>query len=447
MIVFAVYRSVLISEGWNRGVLISGGWNRGVPISDGWSHLDTPRQHRHVFCGHISAQSSCETITQFLECCRFLFQGDGSAVAMNSQPQSLYDVPRSSVDTHPHSLNKRNSTSSGYHNHLLTRSKSHDRDSGFHSMDSVDRTPPLLDGPPVRWDKHPSFRRKRESDPCMIRRSSSVQSPSNSFTEGELFECENEQTILGNSSQPFFPTQEEPDGLVTGNMDGETDSNGRHLYDTIPVGRSHSHPHYTANAPEATGDQYMCMIHPKYRSEGYIYMRPASQGSPKKSALYDSVTQHEDEYNTLQHFSNRQSRSNSATTLDTLPTIREGKGLSQAPVQERSSNYENHPLPEDLKGLEPRNYRPAYENHDGVFKGRGGSHGLDSYENITSQQDSVQKEVMMNSNGNNNATKKRFSLRRRSSEREDVSLRSSSKKVDSSYPSSVSDCRQVVVGT
>lgn len=75
---------------------------------------------------------------------------------MHSQSQSaMYDVPHSSIDSQPHSISKRSSIPSGYHNYLLTRSRSQmNHDSGYNSMG---RTPPVLNGPPVPLDKHPSI--------------------------------------------------------------------------------------------------------------------------------------------------------------------------------------------------------------------------------------------------------------------------------------------------
>ncbi len=340
---------------------------------------------------------------------------------MESQTQSVYDVPRSlaSVDSQPHSFNKRSSIPSGYHNHLLTRNKSQEHDSGYHSVGSG-RTPPMLEGPPVRLDKHPSIRRKRDSDPCavVLRRSNSLQSPCGSFTDKEIvepmFECEDGPLSRHVSHSDSPPDDSE--GYMTGHMDGE--AAGR-LYDVVRDGRTARHPHYTPHAVETDGeDEYMQMIHPqqqKYRTEGYVYMKPApsSGNSPAKSStipvpMPQASTSDVDEYNTLQHFHGRQSvpprTANGVNNYDYLPTIAE---------RQHRETYENHPLPQDLKGVVPRVYHPSYENHhEAAFRGRRGSHGRESYENVGSE-----------STNSNNNQQQRTSLRRRSGAREDVSLK------------------------
>ena len=327
---------------------------------------------------------------------------------MNTQPQSLYDVPRSSVDSHAPSHASQSSASSsihrrsvpsGYHNHNLTRSRSQDHDSGYHSIGSNGKTPPMLDGPPVRLDKHPSIRRKhRDSEPCMIRRSSSstVQSsgsPQNgSYSERgdseQLFECDRDEPSRAPSSNS--PPEHESEGYVTGPMDGDSESN-RHLYDVVKD-RSNSHPYFTPHAVEGgrmgplpttgTGDEYMAMVHPKYRQDGYVFMRPTSQSlSPPQQQQHSSAIpvpmpqaggNSSDEYNTLQHHTGSGGRPSSrlnpgSLTYETLPTI-----------NERKDNYENHPLPQDLKGVVPRLYRPSYENHNREFR----TERRESYENI-----------------------------------------------------------------
>lgn len=334
---------------------------------------------------------------------------------MNLHPQGVYDVPpsRSSVDSQSFSSQKRNSgsISSGYSNMICTKSQDHD--SGFHSIGSG-RTPPMLDGPPVRLDKHPSIRRKRDSDPCLIRRSSSVQSPCSSFSENlePPFECEDMPP--GHASHPDSPPG--GDDIVTGHMDGDSAesggvNNGRRAYDEVRP-RSNSHPYYTPQATEGgrgevEGEgEYMRMIHPKARTEGtYVVMRSASQSSMEPSSTIPVPARSQsgppgDHYNTLQHFSNGSAGRQSARVIDSqnyetlpnkmLPTISERGGV-------RRENYENRADPQlrELRETAPRMYRPNYENHhEASFRGRRGSHGQESYENVGS--------VSANSNGNNN---------------------------------------------
>ena len=362
---------------------------------------------------------------------------------MNTQ-QPTYDVPppsRSSVDSQSFSSQKRNSIPSGYSNHLL-RSRSQDHDSGYHSVGSG-RTPPMLDGPPVRLDKHPSIRRRsRDSDPCLIRRSSSIQSPCSSYNEKEmsepLFECE-DATVPGHAYQPDTPP-DESEGYVTGHMDGDSESgSSRRLYDVVRE-RSGSHPgvvghpYYTPQAADTAagegGDEYMRMIHPKSRNESsYVVMRPASQGSLHHSASQGSLQQSStipvpgrsqsgppaDHYNTLQHFARAPARVLDTQNYEMLPN----KALPTISERDRRAprdNYENHPMPQDLKDITPRVYRPSYENHhESSFRGRRGSHGQESYENVATAATGA------NSNDNNNAQRPR--LHRRSSSKEDVCLR------------------------
>lgn len=294
-----------------------------------------------------------------------------------SSQSTTYDVPRSlaSVDSQPHSINKRSSIPSGYHNHLLTRSKSQDHDSGIYSLESG-KTPPILDGPPVRLDKHPSIRKKRDSDPCVFRRSNSTQSPCSSYNDKEMSDpmFDDERSLSRRTSHSDSPP-DESEGYVTGHMDGDSTVDGR-LYDVVKEGRgSDGHPFYIPRAME-TEDQYMQMVHPKYRNDGYVFMKRAN--SPQKSSTIPvpQPVGSSDEYNTLQHFQGRQSapRATNSLNYETLPTIVERQAG-------RGDNYENHPLPQDLKGVMPRNYQPSYENHEGAFRGRRGSRGQEDYEN------------------------------------------------------------------
>lgn len=290
---------------------------------------------------------------------RFLFHGDGKAIAMDSQSsQSTYDVPRclASVYSQPHSGAPSRPAIT------TTCSKSQDHDSGIYSLGSS-KTPPTLDGPPVRLDKHPSIRRKRDSDPCVFRRSNSTQLPCISFNDKEISDpmFDDEGSLSRRTSHSDSPP-DESEGYVTGHMDGDSTVDGR-LYDVVKEGRgSDGHPFYIPRATE-TEDEY---VHPKYRNDGYIFMRRAN--SPQKSSTIPvpmpQPVGSSDEYNTLQHFQGRQSalRATNSVNYETLPTIVERQAG-------RGDNYENHPLPQDLKCVVPRNYQPSYENHKGAFRG------------------------------------------------------------------------------
>ena len=387
---------------------------------------------------------------------RFLFQGDGSAVAMNSQPQiPLYDVPRSSVDSQPPSFQKRGSVSSmgNYHNHLLRRSSSQDHDSGYHS---VNGTPTILGGPPVRLDKHPSFRQKRDSETSLRSYSNASSPPYGSYQDSELFDCDQEGSGF-------------VEGPITGQMDGEGESvppNQRQYDVVLPPGMRppHRHPYYQALAPdydqEETGDQYMRMVGRTsidVKDGNYVYMRSASFGESTSPSVPVPMPQaggnESAEYNTLQHFPQNQRPVSrqlaNSLTYETLPTITETKNVP-IPNSKRGdghSNYENHPMPQDLHGVVPRAYRPSYENRDSAtFRGVRGSHGQETYQNIgidSSPQGSL------NSNGNNNTSNRRPSMRRRSSEREEVSFlngRGSSSSSPQSLSNSAENQRQPIPG-
>ena len=108
-----------------------------------------------LFNGLYQFTMSC--ITHFHSTYSFLFKGDGRAVAIPTQGTRIYDVPRSlgsSVDASFPPSNKCRISIPGY---ILSRSKSHDHDSGYPGspVGSVNMLP-QLNGPPVRLDKHPS---------------------------------------------------------------------------------------------------------------------------------------------------------------------------------------------------------------------------------------------------------------------------------------------------
>jgi hypothetical protein len=148
--------------------------------------------------------------------------------------------------------------------------------------------------------------------------------------------------------------------------------------------------------------------------DGYVYMKPAENGGRATSAPIPVASRNtavvgEDTYHHLQRRPSPQNNSSSPRNrqnYDQLPTISEG----------HRSNYENHPLPRDLKGVSVE-YRPSYENVEKARQDRRGSINADPYENVDGEQS-----VGQNSN-TNNGNKKRLSLRRRSSEKEIVGRR------------------------
>lgn len=101
---------------------------------------------------------------------------------------------------------------------------------------------------------------------------------------------------------------------------------------------------------------YEQMVHPRNCGmqgyDGYIFMKPAENNSraiPAPTLRNPPLLAD----NTYHHLQCRPSPQNSSSTInyDQLPTISE---------RHRSKNYENHPLPRDLKNMSE--YRPNYEN-------------------------------------------------------------------------------------
>ena len=329
----------------------------------------------------------------FFFCCSFLFKGDGSAVPIHTQTPALYDSPRASFDSNfPPSYQRENSVGSFTQNPILSRSRSQDHDSGFVGSPSS-FTSPRLDGPPVRLDKHPSIRRKRDSsNPRDIRRSSSTTSPMGSFSESvEPMFCDNSSS--GQQSRSHSP-QEESDGDVLGCMDPDQEQHNVRTYDVVSSHGSNIpfHQRFVVG-----GGEYETMIHPKSNIDGeYVQMSKAPLAHPSRSNPI-SVPQPQ-AYNHLQHFPGRQSPQNSSVArnnYDTLPTIREAPKVPQP----EESNYINHPLPQEVKDTPSQVYAPEYENVDVASRGRQGS---------------------ITDNGNGSA--RRHSMRRRDSDRECVQL-------------------------
>lgn len=374
----------------------------------------------------------------FLSPCSFLFQGDGKAVAIPTQPGPIYDIPRASFDSSlPPSYQKRGSVPSGYNNHVLTRSRSQDHDSGCPaSPGGVFVTPPHSEGPPVRLDKHPSIRRKNASKPCDIKRRNSKDSPSSSYSrsvDSAVFEQE-ESNEQSRSTSP----QDECDGDIIGQMD--PDSSVSH-YDEVPAipRRTHTVPAHSmherislpdrANTTASCQMEYERMVHPKdsamFKRDGYVFMQPRDMPRSAPIPVDNSST-----YNQLNHFPQRQSPQQNGgprtrSNYDQLPTISEGRRQVDTEVDvEKPSNYENHPLPQDLQGISSHVYRPSYENVEKAKRDRVGSQNQEQYENVTANGEQATAEVSVNANGNNNRERrvKTLSLRRKSDDKEQVRL-------------------------
>ncbi len=314
--------------------------------------------------------------------CSFLFKGDGTAVPIHTQTPTLYDSPRASFDTNfPPSYQRENSIGSslGHSNPILSRSRSIDHDSGFVGSPGS-FTSPKLEGPPVRLDKHPSIRRKRDaSHPRDIRRSSnsSTNSPLGSFSAEPGFE---EGQSSGNHSRSISP-QDECDGDVVGCMDPEPIP----MYEPVPQGGL-AGPRVILRGGDTTAE-YETMVHPSANDDtmgGYVQMSKAPLALPNHTNPMSVPKPHA--YNTPQHSSNKPNPHNTAAArnnYDTLPTIRETK----------QDIYINHPLPQDVKDAPQRVYSPDYQNVDlsSSSEGRRGSMTKEQYENVGGRRQSTKR--------------------------------------------------------
>ena len=323
--------------------------------------------------------------------CSFLFKGDGTAVPIHTHTPSLYDSPRASFDANFHPAYQRENSvgSLGHSNPLLSRSRSIDHDSGFVGSPGS-FTAPKLEGPPVRLDKHPSIRRKRDaSNPRDIRRSSnsSINSPmgSGSFNEvsarsGESMEPSFEEGQLsGNHSRSISPPQDECDGDVVGSMDPEHVP----MYEVVPGFGPQTR--VVVRGGEA---EYETMVHPSANDDmmgGYVQMSKAPPLALPNHTNPMSVPKPQ-AYNTLPHSSNKPGPHNTAAArnnYDTLPTIRETK----------QDIYVNHPLPQDLKDVPQRVYTPDYQNVElsTSSERRRGSMTNEQYENVDGRRQSTRR--------------------------------------------------------
>lgn len=225
----------------------------------------------------------------------------------------------------------------------------------------------------------------------------------------------------GENSRSNSP-QDEDVGVI-GQMDPP---NGYAHYDLVPKRLSSDggmgNSHQRVVLPGSDTSHYEEMVHPKnyglQGNDGYVFMKPAENGratsAPIPVASRNPPPLADDTYHHLQHRPSPQNSSSprNRNNYDQLPTISEG----------RRSNYENHPLPRDLKNMSI-DYRPSYENVEKAIQGRRGSMNQEQYENVDSSSEQSTSQNSNTNNGNSGSQKKRLSLRRRSSEKETVSRR------------------------
>ena len=322
-----------------------------------------------------------------------------------------------------------------------------------------------LEGPPVRLDKHPSFRKQR-SAPCDIHTSRRHQRRSNgnstssslnerdasnpslptadSFSEDILFERDDSPTTPTRSpSPPDHPGGDE--GCFMGSMDQDDIA-----ADSYPPKRSYTEPavgsekhkmpsrcHSTATCQAATRrvHEYEVMVHPKhaamYGRDGYTYMNPAetkAQPSVTHSAPIP-VSRPNAEAVAGQLFPNPSTGSSPSSAsprryqhYDRLPTIaereaRQKRQQAEEAHKDRSSSYENFPLPPDVTNSSPVYYTPNYENVSMARSNSRGSQIRDEYENVTQ----TGEQIAYSPSGGSRLQKKP-SLRKSRADKEDVRL-------------------------
>ena len=341
-----------------------------------------------------------------------------------SNPVPLYDNPRASFDSSlPASYKQRGSSipeSSNPYQHVPR-----DPDSGYPASPASYG----LDGPPVRLDKHPSFKKQR-SAPCDInsgrryqRRSSNNHSISNSlserdstaessFSEDLIFDQEDSLTTPTRSPSP--PEQSIDEGCFMGLMDQDdlaaVDGLPKRSYTEPAVGSekpkvgNRCHSTATCQAVRRV-HEYEVMVHPKaadmYNREGYTYMNPAELKAPPppppmtRSAPIPVSHQNGDGISSGHLLPSTGSSPSSASprryaNYDRLPTIaereardRERQRETEERQKDKSSPYENYPLPPSVQNSAPVYYSPTYQNVSLAHSDRRGSQNREEYENVT----------------------------------------------------------------
>ena len=298
-------------------------------------------------------------------------------MSITAHENSNYSRPRASVDMSLPSSYQRSQSHNNYDYQEVSTSGLRE-DSGFKdspfSNSSASSAPKEDTPPPIRLDKHPSFRKQR-SNPCRVPRSAASSrcstSPSErsgsftgrsqsygqsvgSFNDEELFD---ERAMTSSSRQSGTPPDE-------GYSENDESGSGQFRMD-----------------PEVATEMYETMRHPGTQEE-YIKMIPAFTSG--MTLPRPAVPSH---YDVPPPFRKRsvpngdQSNSSSASPSNyencaTLPTIQE------APKQRQHSLdvYENFPAAVRTKNEDFTHYHPTYENMEAVHEQR---RNLESYQNIT----------------------------------------------------------------
>ena len=341
---------------------------------------------------------------------RFLFQGDGKAVSIpthDSFSGGIYSRPRTSVDSSlPSSYQKEQSVSYGYQYHQVPSRR---EDSGFTESPISQSISPALTGPPVRLDKHPSFRKQR-SLPCHVpRRAGSVcsSSPSGSydrdpslsyghsvgsFNDEEMFD---ERVASHQSVSPPDEGYSETDESGSGQFNMDPDRSEHAMLarrNTEPPQASARSPlPQRSNTAPSSIREYEKMTHPNapMYQDGYVMMVPVGgppSGAGGETVQRPTVPSH---YDVPATFRKKQvSNGDASLTTSPSPSKYENCGplptIEEAPRrQERSDIYENFPRPAEVEKEGFVNYHPDYENMDAFTAQRRASRSSESYENIS----------------------------------------------------------------
>lgn len=169
------------------------------------------------------------------------------------------------------------------------------------------------------------------------------------------------------------------------------------------VNRCHSTA--TCQAASRRIHEYEVMVHPKvadmYNKDGYTYMNPAELKAPAQPPPQPTVTRsapipvsHQNGEVASGYLLPSSGSSPSSTSprkyanYDRLPTIaereaRERQREAEETQKDKSSPYENHPLPPSVQNSAPVYYTPNYQNVSLAHSDRRGSQNREEYENVT----------------------------------------------------------------
>ena len=376
---------------------------------------------------------------------RFLFEGNGQAVSIPTYGTlrgPIYDHPRSSFDSSlPGAYNKEQSVSGGYQYHQVQSGSGSGRfreDSGYPGSPVTNSMSPAADlPPPLRLDKHPSFR-KQHSLPCRVpKRAGSVcsSSPSgsldrdassqvfahsvNSLNEEDLFDerGSSRQSVSPPDVQDEGYSENEESGSGQFVMDPDFSENGiavahqRRFTEPMAPGGQRVHIPQRSNTAPSAMREYEKMVHPNapMYQEGYVVMVRSNCGTMQKQQV--QVPSHYDVPSSLRRAPAADAASSSSPrkyeNCHPLPTIQEANSTPQR--RRETENYENYPI-NATEGEEFVDYEPNYENIKVINDIRRVSRNSKCYENTS-----------INKDGDRLA--KRASLRRdRSIDKEEVQL-------------------------